>query len=45
MDPERVDVPKARRLRYNGMIYDVVSAIVDAEGDIELLTILSRVKS
>lgn len=40
MDPEVVDVPKTRRLRYEGRVYDILSAsrLEDKRG-IELMTL------
>ena len=42
MDPEAVDVPKTRRLRYRGRTYEITSAIhVGMREGIELVTIAS----
>lgn len=42
MDPELVDVPKARRLSYQGRFYDITSASQIGRRDgIELVTIVS----
>jgi len=40
MDPEQVDVPKRRRLRYHDRIYDITQAsVIGRREGIELLTI------
>jgi head-tail adaptor len=40
MDPERVDVPKTRRLRYHDRVYDITGAsVIGRREGIELLTL------
>lgn len=40
MDPELVDVPKARRLVYQGRVHDIVSAdLIGRRDGVELLTL------
>ncbi len=42
MDPERVNVPKERRLVYAGRVYDIVAAnMTDGKDNIILMTIAS----
>lgn len=42
MDPEAIDVPKLRRLSYQGRYYDIVSAmVVGANDSIDLETLVS----
>lgn len=42
MDPDLIDVPKRRRLLYQGRVYDIVSArLMWAQGDIAMKTLAS----
>lgn len=42
MDPERVDVPKKRRLSYAGRSYDIIAAVqIGRNEKIELTTLVS----
>lgn len=42
MDPDLVDVPKTRRLVYQGRVYDIVSAsMISRKEGIELMTVAS----
>lgn len=45
MDPDLVDVPKKRRLSYQGRIYDITSASVEGRKEAIRLTTLASSKA